>query len=142
MLRRFARQFISVAELFLNLNKILNMHARGICFAAAATFCLIFSLTYVFVEAHAQLRRALKYVEEFAERQPEKREDYGDGMKDSQKIVSVALHPRIAGSQHQSGCADCKQKDKREEIFAELLLRSRSVLKHAPSHRQHHAAYY
>ncbi len=93
----------------------------------------------VLVEADAELRRPLEDVEQLAERQIQQREDDRHRVEDGEEVVGVALHPGVAGREHQSGDADGEQQDERQDVFAELLQRHGAVIDHPPAKREHDA---
>ena len=93
----------------------------------------------VLVEPDAELRRPLEDVEELSERQPEERADHRDRVEDREERVGVALHPGVAGGEHQPGEADGEEQDQRQEVFGEPLNGRGALLAHAPPHGQHHA---
>src|SRR5665213_3539335 len=86
------------------------------------------------VEAHTQLSRALKDVEELSERQPEERPDYGDGMQNGDERKAIALHPRVARREHEPGQADGEQQHERHEVLREALHGTRSLVAHPAPH--------
>ena len=92
--------------------------------AAAAAARRLVARADVLVEADAELRRPLEDVEELAERQPEQREDHRDRVQDREEVVGVALHPGVAGREHQPGDADREEQDQRQEVFAEAAARA------------------
>src|SRR5262249_25271344 len=92
-----AVDFVSEPELFLNGSQITNHHARCERLPASAAAGLLLLLSYVFVEAYAELSRSLEDVKQLAEWKPKQREDYSDGVQYGEEIVGVTLHPGIAG---------------------------------------------
>ena len=56
--------------------------------AAAAAPRLLAARAGVLVEAHAELRRPLEDMEQLSERQPQQREDHGDGVEDGEEVVA------------------------------------------------------
>ena len=89
------------------------------------------------VEAHAKLRRALENVEQLSERQIQQREDHGGRVENRQEIIRVALHPRVAGREHQAGYADCEKQHQRQQILPKLLQCDCAVVDHATAECQH-----
>src|SRR6185436_4044260 len=108
--------FVAVAELALDLDQIAHLQQRRELLIAAAAARHPFARRDVLVETDAELRRPLEDVKELAERQIEQREDDRDRVQQREKVVTVALHPRVARGEEQSGDADRGQQDQRQEV--------------------------
>src|SRR5262245_43114656 len=129
---------VGEAELSLDRDQVLGVHARRERRAAAPAERRLLGSADRLVEPHTDLCRALEHVEELSERQPEERRDHADRVQDGDELEGIAAQPGVARRQHQTGEAHREEQDQRQEVLAEELQRGGALLAHAPSHGEHH----
>ena len=86
---------VTKAELALDLDEVLHMHARAESMTATAALRGLFEPANVLVEADAQLSRPLEDVEELAERQPQERADNSDCVQNGDEAIGVTCHIQV-----------------------------------------------
>src|SRR5690606_5253190 len=87
---------VTEPERALDLDQILDVHARRERMAAAAAVRRLLRAPAILVEGDPELRRPLEDVEELAERQPEEGADHRHRVEDGDERVAVPSHPRVA----------------------------------------------
>src|SRR6185369_4936079 len=111
--------------------EVVDVHAGGVSLAAADAVCTIIVDACLLVEFDAELGGALEDVKELSKGEEQQGSDHGDGVQDSEKAVSGAAQPFLRDGEHQAGDGDGEQQDDGEEVHAELLQGTRSLVGHA-----------
>src|SRR5262245_8145015 len=87
---------VAEAELPLDRDQVLRVHARRERCAAPPAASKLLGGADGLVEARADLCRTLEDVEQLAERQPEEGGDHGDGVQDGDELERISPQPGVA----------------------------------------------
>src|SRR5262249_22528612 len=115
-------------ELFLDVLQIANVDERSVGTAAAHARGGAEPRRGAPIELDAQLRRALKDVEEFPERQIEQGEDDRHRVKLREKAILKSAQVMRRDREEQAGRGDGEEQHEGQEIARELLERQRAAV--------------